>query len=63
MIMAKTTQRVFLYVVLSERRPAPMTASKAAAMRLLKPLGSQDEVTTACWLDEEHTLLAIGGIA
>ena len=61
-IRAKTTRKVFLYVVISKDRMRPTQVSKAAALRLFKIIDSQEEVETASWIDNEsHTILAIGG--
>ena len=59
-IKAKTTKRVIVFVRLSDDKGAGLLISKAAALRVFIFVDPDQEVTTATWLDDNHTSLAIG---
>ena len=60
-IQAKSTRKVLVHVQISPKDAPGMAISKAAAMRLLKGTSGDMLSPFAMWLDDEKTLLDIGG--
>lgn len=60
-IQAKTTRKVFVHVAIGPNYAPGIDISKAAAMRMLKGITGSMRSPFAQWLDEQQTLLDIGG--
>ena len=60
-LRATTTNRVFVYVSICANYRADMRISKAAALRMLENTANDMPAPFARFLDEDQTILTIGG--
>lgn len=60
-IQAKSTRKVFVHVSINPNYAPGIDISKAAAIRMLKGIVGSMKSPYAQWLDENETLLDIGG--
>ena len=61
-IQAKTTRKVFVHVSIGPNYAPGIDISKASAMRMLKGIVGNMRSPFAQWLDDDETLLDIGGL-
>ena len=60
-LRAKTTRRVLVHVAISDHDRPGANISKAAGLRFMAGLDDSTPTPLARWLDDDQTLLDIGG--